>query len=136
MEQQNKEKQGKLERLTSRQIHKGMLVVSFEYPATIWVGKVYGEVTRHPLLTGLLSGIFAEFDLLCADQHMLAGDLIWQQYFYLNRNAPTDSGVFRWPDVMPLTFRSMERNLKRGWRGCLIHVEVRSPHLGQAIVLQ
>ena len=124
----------KLELLTSHQIEKGMLVVCFE-AGTIRVGRVQSEVKKYTLRQALLTGVLAEFDLLYADDHERAGDLVYQKYFYLNKDAPADSGVFKWPDLMKLTFKLAESSLKMGRMGWLVHIEVGS-HLGPAIVLE
>ena len=126
----------KLEQLRSDQIRKGMLVVCFEKPGLIYVGRVHSDVTRHPLRQALFSGIFAEFDLLYADQHGHAGDLIWNKYFYRNADAPTASGVFEWPKLMNLTFTSAESRLKMNYKGWLVHIEVRYPQIDPPIVLE
>jgi hypothetical protein len=52
-----------------------------------------------------------EVDLLYADQHLQAGDCIWKTYFYQKRNAPTHSGIFKWPGGMTLTFDLAEHSL-------------------------
>jgi hypothetical protein len=123
----------KLDQLTSDQLRKGMIVVAFEQPAVIRVGRIHSEIKNYPLQQALLTGLFAEFDLLYADQHARAGDLIWQRYFYHNGDAPTGPGVFKWPtELMKLTFDLAESSLptRPGW---LVHIEVR-PHLPTIVI--
>jgi hypothetical protein len=136
MEQENKGEKVKLEQLTSDQIRTGMLVVCFKKPALIYVGRVHSDVTRYLLLQALFSGVFAEFDLLYADQHLHAGDLVWNKYFYRNPEAPTASGVFKWPELTTLTFISAESRLKMNYIGWLVHIEVRYPQISPPIVLE
>jgi hypothetical protein len=98
-----------LERIAPRKLSQGMVVVCFEKPGTLRAGRIRSPVKKTSLL-----GIFnkqAEFDLLYADQHMNAEDLIWKTYFYRKSDTPRTSGVFRWPSgLMELTFeRAMER---------------------------
>jgi hypothetical protein len=111
-----------LERMAPRELAQGMVVLCFEVPATVRVGRI-----RSPVKTSSLLWFFhkrVEFDLLYADQHMQAQGLIWTTYFYRNREAPQTSGVFRWPPgLLELTFERGERNLRHcpGWS---VHVRM------------
>lgn len=122
-----------LEQLTSDQLQKGMTIVHFEPPGTVHVGRIHSEITRHPPLQAFTTGIIAAFDLLYADQHNEAENLVWQTYFYSNQEAPTYSSVFKWPDLMKLSFQLAESSLKMGYVGWLVHIEMRSP-FGPAMV--
>ncbi|GCE32163.1 hypothetical protein KDA_76470 [Dictyobacter alpinus] len=124
-----------LEQLTSDQLQKGMTIVHFEPPGTVHVGRIHSEITRHPPLQAFTTGIFAEFDLLYADEYGEAGNEIWQKYFYWNQEAPTHAGVFKWPNLMKLSFQLAESSLKMGRMGWLFHIEVRSP-FGPARVIE
>jgi hypothetical protein len=124
-----------LEQLTSEKLEKGMTVVHFELPGTVRVGRIHNEITRHPPLQALTTGIIAEFDLLYADQHDRAENLVWQKYFYWNKEAPAQSGVFGWPNLMKWSYRRAEDRLNAGYRGWLVHIEVPSP-LGPALVIE
>ena len=91
----------------------GMIVMCFDEPTgQVSVGRIQ-RLQRTP--KGL------ELDLLYADQHLQAGDLIWKTYFYRRRDAPADSGIFTWPGGMTLTFDLAERSLpsRPGW---LVHL--------------
>lgn len=102
------------------------MVMYFKPPADISVGRIFSEVHRPSLREALLTDLFASFDLLYADQYGSAGDLIWQQYFYGNREAPRENGVFKWPEeLMTLTFDLAEQSLKMGRTGWLIHIELK-----------
>jgi hypothetical protein len=68
----------KLDRLTSDTLQKGMVVVHFGQSGIVRVGRIQSEITRHPLSQALATGIIAECDLLYADQHGEAENLIWQ----------------------------------------------------------
>jgi hypothetical protein len=112
-----------LERIALRKLSQGMVVVCYEVPATLHVGRIRSPVKKTSLL-----GLFnkqAEFDLLYPDQHMQAEDLIWTTYFYRTRDAPRTSGVFTWPSgLMELTFERATRNLPQfpGWS---VHLRMR-----------
>ena len=87
----------------------GMVVVCFEEPAEqVRVGRIQR-------LQRTARGL--EVDLLYADQHLQAGDLIWSTYFYRRRDAPAHSGIFTWPGGLELTFDLAERSLlsRPGW---------------------
>lgn len=132
--QKDNKKRKEMEQVTSDELAKGMTVICFEGPGMIRVGRVHSEITRYPLTQALSSGVFAEFDLLYADQHAQAEALAWQKYFYMNPKAPTGPAVFQWPSgLMKLTFDLAGSSLpdRPGW---LVHIEVR-PRLGPTIVI-
>jgi hypothetical protein len=125
----------KREQLTSSELQTGMNVISFEPLGMIRVGRIHSAVTTYPTLQAILTGTFAEFDLLYADQHERAGALIWGKYFYRNEDAPSGSGVFQWPNgLMNLTFTLAESSLKMNRLGWLVHIKVQPP-LGPTIIL-
>jgi hypothetical protein len=113
-----------LEPLTDDQLEKGMIVIYIEPPGTVRVERIYSEVKKYAPQEAFLTGLWAEFDLLYADEHDHAEQCIWDQYFYRNLTTPTRSGVFKWPGMMPLHFKLAESSLstRPGW---LVHIEVR-----------
>ncbi|GHO98699.1 hypothetical protein KSF_087470 [Reticulibacter mediterranei] len=87
----------------------GMVVVCFDRPTEqVRVGRIQR-------LQRTAKGL--EVDLLYADQHLQAGDLIWSTYFYRKRDAPAHSGIFEWPGDLTLTFDLAKRSLtsRPGW---------------------
>jgi hypothetical protein len=74
----------------------GMLVVCFQMPGRLFVGRIH-KIHKH--------ADRLELDLLWADQHDLLEDDIWRIYVYRRKDAPRHEGIFKWPwEGVPLTF--------------------------------
>ena len=115
----------KLQQITSDQLRQGMVIIYFAPLAIIYVGRIHDHLKRYHMREAAHNGgILAEFDLLQADQHKDAGDLIWDRYFHQGLDAPRECCVFAWPrDLMRLSFEKGEVRLKThpGW---LVHLQI------------